>query len=494
MSATPPEPPADPEGSGGVPEGPAGHGPPATPGGRAGAGTVSRLLGDWRSEGVAVHVALRDALAELIDGAYLPAGQRMPGQRELAAALGVARGTVVRAYAELTEAGRLVARHGSGTYVRGTAAAAGRAGEGRLRSFDDRPVVADLSSGALPRSPLVADVMPDVGRLLAEGSPDDTGYHPAGLPALRSALADRFTARGLPTREDQILVTAGSQQAVWLVATALTGPGTLALVEDPSYRGALEALAGAGARVRGVPFGPSGLDLGLLEAAAPGARLLYVQSALHNPTGVHTSGERRQELAALADRHGLLLVDDQSQAELGWFRSEPLHGLERYADPERLLVLGTLSKLFWGGLRIGWVRGPRELVGRLAELRRGIDLGGPVAEQLAALVLLPHAARERERRRAFLATQYEETAALLHRLLPAWTWHTPAGGSGLWADTGGDAVALARRALARGIRLTPGPAFSPHGGHRGHVRLPVWQEGSRFAEAAGILAEWEGEK
>ncbi|NED92176.1 PLP-dependent aminotransferase family protein, partial [Streptomyces sp. SID11233] len=90
---------------------------------------------------------------------------------------------------------------------------------------------------------------------------------------------------------------------------------------------------------------------------------------------------------------------------------------------------------------IGWVRGPRELVGRLAELRRGIDLGGPVADQLAALLLLPHAARERERRRAFLAAQYEETAALLHRLLPGWTWRTPAGGSGLWADTGGDAVA-----------------------------------------------------
>ncbi|MER6224381.1 aminotransferase-like domain-containing protein [Streptomyces sp. 900105755] len=447
---------------------------------------VVRLLGVWRGE-ASVSVPLRDALAELIDGSYLPPGWRMPGQRALAAALGVARGTVARAYAELMASGRLAAARGSGTYVRGAVGLV-RPDEGRLTSFGGGQVVVDLSSGALPGAELVAEVMPEVGRQLRRHHLGGTGYHPAGLPELRAALAARITAQGLPTRADQVLVTAGSQQAVWLIATALAGPGTVTLVEDPSYRGALEAFAGAGGRVRGVPCTPAGVDLNLLEAAVADADLLYVQTALHNPTGVHMPEAQRRALAGLAARHGTFVVDDQSQAELGWFRSDPLPGLERMAAPERLLIVGTLSKLFWGGLRVGWVRGPREVVGRLAALRGGIDLGGPVADQLAALLLLPRADRQRVLRRDFLAQQFAVTEEVLRTVLPQWRWSTPVGGSGLWTDTGQDAVALAQHALARGIRLTAGPAFSPHGGHRTFVRLPVWHPQSRLAAAAELLA------
>ncbi|MGW7238352.1 aminotransferase class I/II-fold pyridoxal phosphate-dependent enzyme [Streptomyces sp. NPDC054804] len=206
----------------------------------------------------------------------------------------------------------------------------------------------DLSSGALPGSDLVARVMPEVGRQLRERHLQETGYHPGGLPELRAALAARITAQGLPTRADQVLITAGSQQAVWLIATALAGPGTSTLVEDPSYRGALEALAAAGGRLRGVPCTPAGTDPNLLEAAVGDADLLYVQTALHNPTGIRMPEAQRGVLADMAARHGTLVVDDQSQSELGWFRSDPLPGLERMADPERLLIVGTLSKLFWG--------------------------------------------------------------------------------------------------------------------------------------------------
>jgi DNA-binding transcriptional MocR family regulator len=447
---------------------------------------VARLLGAWRTTAPA-GTALRQALAELIDGGHLPPGRRMPGQRELAGALGVARGTVARAYGDLVADGRLAARHGSGTYVRGARGPA-RPGEGRLTSFDDGRPVADLSSGALPGSDLVAEVMPEVGRLLRHHL-RGAGYHPAGLPELRQALAADFTRRGLPTREDEIVITAGSQQAVWLIATALTGPGSLTLVDDPSYRGALEAFAGAGGRVQGVRFTSAGTDLGLLAHTAAAADLLYAQTALHNPTGVHTPGPRRRALAELAARHGLLVVDDQSQADLAWHRSQPLPGLERHADPGRLLTVGTLSKLFWGGLRVGWVRGPREIVGRLVEVRRAVDLGSPVADQLAALLLLPRAARQRADRRAFLLRQAADTEDVLRAELPRWRWQPPAGGSGLWIDTGEDAVQLSGRALERGLRLTPGPAFSPHHSHRRFVRLPVWHPRHTLREVARILAD-----
>ncbi|MFE5030725.1 aminotransferase class I/II-fold pyridoxal phosphate-dependent enzyme [Streptomyces sp. NPDC056683] len=223
--------------------------------------------------------------------------------------------------------GRLAAARGSGTYVRGAVGLV-RPDEGRLTSFGGGQVVVDLSSGALPGSELVTEVMPEVGRQLRRHHLGGTGCHPAGLPELRAALAARITAQGLPTRTDQVLVTAGSQQAVWLIATALAGPGTVTLVEDPSYRGALEAFAEAGGRVRGAPCTPAGVDLHLLEAAVADGDLLYVQTALHNPTGAHMPEPQRRGLAGLAARHGTFVVDDQSQAELGWFRSDPLPGRE----------------------------------------------------------------------------------------------------------------------------------------------------------------------
>ncbi|MGO1315489.1 MAG: PLP-dependent aminotransferase family protein [Cellulomonadaceae bacterium] len=450
---------------------------------------IARLLGDWRDANVPVHESLALRLAELVDGAHLPAGWQMPSQRELAHVLGVARGTVVHAYDTLTTAGRLASRRGSGTFVRrATSHRTGGSGEGRLTSFAGQDAAVDLSSGALPGSELVARAMPEVGRLLHEHHLQVAGYYPAGLPELRTALAERFTQSGLPTRDDEVLVTAGSQQAVWLIATALAGPGTHTVVEDPSYRGALEAFSGAGSQVRGVRFTSAGPDLALLEAAVEDADLLYVQPSLHNPTGVHVPSARRRALADVADRHDLVVVDDQSQADLAWFRSSRLPGIEHLVDPDRLLVVGTLSKLFWGGIRIGWVRGKRKTIQRLTDVRSGVDLGGSVADQLAALLLLPHVDEQREVRRELLTRTFDSMTRSLADTVPGWSWQTPAGGSGLWVDTGTDAVVLAQRALARGIRLTPGPSFSPHGGHRSFLRLPVWHDEESFREAMHLVA------
>jgi DNA-binding transcriptional MocR family regulator len=448
-----------------------------------------RLLGDWAPRGTGTSHALANALAELIDGARLPAGHRMPGQRTLAASLGIARGTVSRAFADLADSGHLVARPGSGTIVRHPRAP-GRAAEGRLTSFDDDTShVLDLSSGALPGSAAVASVLADVAAALRERHADDMGYHPAGLQPLREHLARMTTAQGLPTSPEEILVTAGSQQAVWLLASALTGPGSTVVVEDPAYRGALEALADHGALLRGVPMRPGGIDVGLLASAAASADLVYLQPALHNPTGVHTSAAARARIAEALAGTDALVVDDQSGADLSWTRSSRLRGMEGLIDPDRLLVVGTLSKLVWGGIRVGWVRGPRALIGSLTDLRRGLDLSGSVLDQLAALALVPGIDAQRDERRRVLTERFEALTARLGRAVPGWSWWLPAGGSGVWVDTGEDAVALGLRARARGIRLTAGPAFSPHDGHGTFLRLPVWLTDDQLDRAVRFLAE-----
>lgn len=454
-----------------------------------------RLLGAWQTGDMPPARALTVALTELIDGAHLPAGQRMPAERELAAGLGVARGTIARAYAALAASGHLARRPGSGTYVRHPRSGAGL-GEGRLTSFDGGTpgLVADLSSGALPGPEMIARAMPEVGRLLHEHHLGSSGYHPAGLPELRAAIARMLDGQGLPTTPDDVLITAGSQQGLWLLATALTEPGDLVAVEDPTYRGALEAFANAGARLRGVPMSPTGIDTGLLTRAAAEARLVYLQPALHNPTGIHTAVAHRRRIAeAVSGGDGTsgspaLVVDDQSGADLSWTRSGRLGGLERLVTPERLLIVGTESKLFWGGIRVGWIRAPRPIITRLTDLRRSLDLSGSVLDQLTAVLLLPQAEVQQRVRRAELATRYDRMAEVLGTITPGWTWWLPAGGSGLWVDTGTDAVALAQQALARGVRLTAGPAFSPHEAHRQFLRLPVWQDADHFAEALTVVA------
>jgi len=457
---------------------------------RVSADRLARMLGAWQTADEPAGNALRDSLAELIDGAHLPAGQKMPGQRDLAGVLGLARGTIARVYTALEDGGRLRAVRGSGTYVRHPRLAA-ESGQGRLASFDDRTpeAVLDLSSGALPGTEAVARALPEVGWLLHEHHLSDTGYHPAGLPELRETVAAAFSARGLPTNTDEVLITAGSQQAIWLLATALTGPGDLVLVEDPTYRGALEAFARSGARLHGIPMTMAGADPNLLAHEAPRADLIYLQPALHNPTGVHAGTGRRRELAEALSRTDALVIDDQSNAELSWTRSDVLPGFERLVDPARLLFVGTLSKLFWGGIRVGWIRGPRSVIGRLTDLRRSLDLAGSMLDQLAAVLLLPQAPVQQKVRRSFMSTHFEAVTAVLEDTLPTWRSWLPAGGSGLWIDTGTDAVALAQRALPLGIRLTAGPAFSPHDGHREFLRLPVWQPSGQFAKAMAVLAE-----
>jgi len=223
---------------------------------------VARFLGAWRSQTLPDYRALAHGLTSLIDGSLLPAAHVLPSQRRLAAALGVARGTVVRAYGILHESGRLEPRRGSGNYV-ARPRAVGSDIDGRLLSFADRSPAVDLSSGALPGDELVAEAIGAVGPMLSGDRLASPGYSPSGLPELRSLIAERHTDAGLATSPEQILVTAGAQQAVWLIANALAGPGTLTLLEDPTYRGALEAFAGAGGRRRGVAPGKTRVRAGV---------------------------------------------------------------------------------------------------------------------------------------------------------------------------------------------------------------------------------------
>jgi 2-aminoadipate transaminase len=285
-----------------------------------------------------------------------------------------------------------------------------------------------------------------------------------GDPELRAAIAARLTARGLPTEPDEVLVTSGSQQALTLAAAVLIEPGDRVLVEEPSYLAALQAFALAGAVVVPVACDDEGLDPDAVAAAAAehGARLLYTIPTFHNPTGRTLPLARRRALAAVAERHGLWLLEDDPYGELR-YRGEPLPSLATLAE-EHTLALSTLSKVAAPGLRIGWVRTPPALRHALVVAKQAADLHSSTVDQAAAARWL--AAVDLEAHLGVLRREYGlRRDALLDGLAaalpPGSTHNRPEGGMFVWArlPDGWDADALLRRALERDVAFVPGYPF-----------------------------------
>lgn len=452
---------------------------------RVAAATLSRLLDGWaRTQDETLYLRLAEAMTDLIRSNTLPDGTILPSQRSLAEALGIARGTVTRVYETLAANDLIEARQGTGSRIRARGAITSLPGDARLVTYSGHHgTEIDLTSGALPGLPRVADAFAELDRaaLAAEVAAD--GYHPKGIQSLREAVADRYTREGLPTGPDQILITSGAQHAVWLIAHALVSRGDEVIVEEPTYRGALEAFRHAGAQLVSVPVRGDGLDLDhlrrRLEHRPP--RLIYCQPSVHNPTGIALSRSRHRALAELTAKHGVTVVDDTSFADLAITPVPP-------PLPGAMLV-GTASKLFWGGLRVGWVRTTPELVERLVALRRAADLATPVADQMVTASLLAGAAQAREQRADSLRACLAETEEVLRSHRPSWTWQRPAGGTGLWIDTGANAVTLVEHARRRGVRLVAGPAFSAFNGFAQHVRIPYWHPAKSIAEALDRISE-----
>lgn len=449
---------------------------------------LCRLLDGWADEPGHLPDRLADAIAALVAGDHLADGTVLPPQRELATALGVARGTVTAAYELLAARDCVQARQGSGSRIRrrGVLAAKGPT-TGRLSSFlHGRAGTIDLSSGALPGLPTVVDAFTriDAAELAEQVAAD--GYHPAGLPRLREAIAARHTVDGLPTAAEQILVTSGSQQALWLVAHTLISAGDEVLVEDPTYRGALEAFRDAGATLLTVPRTADGLDPAAVDALlrTRRPRAVYLQPAAHNPTGSSLGSAARAALAGVLERHGALVIEDTSSADLVLDDDGFRPPVAARLDPARVLTIGTTSKLMWGGLRVGWVRAEPATRQTLTHMRTTIDIGTPVADQLVAADLIARTGELRRQRTVELGTALSRTERVLAELRPDWRWDRPSGGTSLWIDLGGgDGVTLVEQARRRGVRLVAGPSFSAFEGHRSWLKLPFWHPVELLSEA-----------
>lgn len=460
---------------------------------------VEPALGRWRDRKGSLTVRLIDALRDAITDGSMPPGRKLPSERSLSGTLRVSRGTIVGAYDQLRSEGWLESRQGSGTFVSTVAAAAHgevfRANAIFARMIATSGPLIDLSLASPAADPAVLEAARAAAREL-EPFTTSPGYFPAGLPALRQEIARYLEGWGLPAAADEILVTTGGQQALALVAAEFMRPGEPALVESPTFPGALDALRAAGARLVSVPVGDDGVAPSAVRQllARTQARLVYLTPTFNNPTGAVVPAEQRLRLARLSGEFQVPLIEDHALADLS-YGDQPPPPLGAYPVGGTIVTVGSLSKLFWGGLRVGWVRAPRHVITRLAQRKVVADIASPVLDQLAALRLLPRVEEVRARRRAELRARRDLLAEVLTELLPDWSWRLPDGGVCLWAKLpGGDSRDFARVALSHGVALVTGPQFAPGEAWVDYVRLPFTtatdhlQEGLR--RMAGAWAEF----
>ncbi len=453
---------------------------------------LARLLGDWQ---VRTHrrgpeyAALAATVRGLLTDGRLALGVRLPAERELADELAISRTTVTAAYRTLRESGYLTSRRGAGSW---TALPVGhRVGTTGLFAGDAEDGVLDLGCAALPAPPetaaAVAAAAHDLDPYLAR-----PGYQPSGVERLRESVAARYTARGLSTDPEQIMITGGVQQALDLVLRLLAAPGQRVLVEAPTYPNALTAFAERRHRVLTYNLAEGGWDGDLLLSTLRGAqaRIAYLIPDFHNPTGHLMAEALRARLPAVAHQAGTDLVIDESFAELRLDAGEMPPPVATYDRGARTVSLGGMSKPFWGGLRIGWIRASAPTIARLAALRVHVDMASPVLEQLVAARLLDHADDIVARRRIELLAQRDALVGALRAELPQWRFTVPSGGLCLWVELDAPvSTALARAAAEVDLRIAPGPRFGPDGTFERFLRLPYVLPVAQVPDAVARLAD-----
>jgi len=451
---------------------------------------LAALLGDFHRS--PAYRGLRLALQERIGDGRIPIGARLPSERAVAQSLGVSRNTVTRAYADLVTEGFAVARQGSGTYAAvpldrrrahdHALHAGGATAEGDI----------DLNCAASAATPGVAAAYERALAALPAYLSSD-GYLPSGLPVLRALIAQRYAARGLPTTPEQIVITSGALAGIAIVARAMSGPGDRIAIESPVYSNAIESLRMGGGRLVTSPLGDAlgeeGWDIEAIEATLrqTSPRLAYLIPDFQNPTGLLMPDHTRERYArALQATRTIGIVDETLQpVQLG---TQPMPApFSRYASDA--ITLGSASKLFWGGLRVGWIRAPLEVVPRLVRARVQFDLGTSLFDQLV-IVELFGAPGIIEQRRAQLRERRDALAAAVREHLPQWRFRLPEGGLTLWLRMPhGSATQLAADVEAAGVHVAPGPVFSVEGGSDAWLRLPFAKPEAQLVQAVERLAD-----
>jgi DNA-binding transcriptional MocR family regulator len=462
---------------------------------------------DW-SDSISLDRASRQPIAEQlaavlgsrIAAGFVAEGSHLPTTRELAATLGINRGTVQAAYRRLQEAGLAHGRVGSGTVVRSSFRPAVEFNFETLLSGRVSRLSPETSSPVSPAA--VADfsrLTPDerffpleeFTRTLAEawGRRRDLWQYapPLGLEELRHEISRRLAPHGVARGPDEILITSGAQQGLDLLFRAFADPGDVVAMESPTYSGALALARFAGVEILPLPMELDGPDSRALFGRR--VKLVYVMPERQNPTGVTATEIRRERLLEATASSGALLIEDGYE--------EPESGLAPLAArrPERTIWLGTLSKDLVPGFRIGWIAGPSGVIERLARVKKTADFQTPLPLQAAVAEFLRAGSDRRARRSRLLEVEARRISAVralkIHLSELSW-WGGEVGNPLFWLHLppGVSGRRVAEAAAARGVGVAPGADFDPQAQDRSNLRISVSRvDKRRVDQGVRLLAE-----
>lgn len=438
---------------------------------------ASRLveqLGPQNAAGSPASALAGQIRALILDG-RLTVGERLPSERALALELRRSRSTMTRTYSLLERDGYVTRLHGGSTRVAlpHTDIVSGD-------SDDDSAI--DLSIASMDSTPgLYVATVRSLPRLAAlRGT---SGYSLRGLPELREAVAQRFTERGVATSADEIIITSGALSAVNLILATIGRRGERAVVEQPSFPHALDALIRNGYRLLPTPVGVEGWDIrhltDLLQRSRPA--VAYLIPDFHNPTGATMTDVERSLIATTARSSGTHLIADETTTELNIDRD--WSPLPMAAFSPQVITVGSMSKIAWGGLRLGWIRADRSLISRLLAVRPSFELGTALLDQCIAVELLDEmpalTAHVGDRLRAGRAAVAAGLEAINELRMP----QTP-GGLSSWIDLGSPiSTRLSLAAREHRLIAPPGPRFSTGGVLERFVRIPITHSPERTADA-----------
>lgn len=371
-----------------------------------------------------------------------------------------------------------------------------------LFSVASRPEVVSLAGGMPYVSALPLDVVADIAaRLVSQRGAMALQYGSGqGDPVLREQICDVMSQVGIEAHQDDVVVTVGSQQAVDLVTRVFVDPGDVVFAEAPSYVGALSVFSSYQAEVVHVPMDDDGLvpealaeSMAQVRQAGRRVKFLYTVPNHHNPAGVSLSLTRRQEVLSICRQEDVLILEDDPYGLLGFDGSVPR--ALRADDPERVVYLGSFSKTFAPGLRVGWALAPHAVKEKLVLAAEASVLCPPAFSQAAISTYLS-TEPWMEQVKAFRELYRERRDAMLDALLghlpsDGFTWTQPSGGFYVWLTLaeGLDAKAMLPRAVTERVAYVPGTAFFASGGGTRSMRLSYcYPEPARIREGVRRLA------
>jgi DNA-binding transcriptional MocR family regulator len=467
-----------------------------------------------------VYQQIRDGIVALIEGGSLSPGDKLPGSRELAEQLGISRKTVISAYIELAAEGWVETNPGSSTYVldrdpaqhalqrRGLLASdAGKAARARksapVSAMDWEPYRIKGDYFRIPAYELswkgpdewicFSRAIPDprlfpferIKKVASQMLWDPKAYffdygHPQGFPPLLEQLSLRLSKEGIDTSDSSqngLAICSGFQLALNLLLTILIKPGQAVAVEDPTFNSILNLLEARGIPHHGVPMEADGMDVSYLDRLATKHKLgaIVTIPTLHNPTGICMSREKRLALIALAQRHGIPVIEDY------WSLFTSMDGkgepsLKTLDEGGHVIQIGSFSKSFLPGTRVAWVVLQERLGSEFTRAKRALDRSDSFFLQTLVYEFIRKGYFDLHLRKVerIYKARRELMGELLRTHMPTEaSWQQPSGGLTYWVKLpeGLSGEALLAEAVTQGIDFAPGSYFSVGHKDTNHIRL-----------------------